>query len=118
MAMEIYYDGECPFCSHYVGLLRLRENVGPVELIDARSGDPRVAELRAQGLDFDEGMAVRHGDRLYHGAEAVRILSVLSQKGGVMLALMRSPRRAALFYPLMRAMRNLTLRVMGRRPIG
>ena len=35
----IIYDGDCVFCSHYVRFVRLRETVGPVALIDARSGN-------------------------------------------------------------------------------
>lgn len=34
--VEVVYDGECPFCASYVALLRLRERVGEVRLIDAR----------------------------------------------------------------------------------
>lgn len=116
--VEIFYDGECPFCSAYARMLNLRRTVGRVELIDARSADPRLKALRAQGVDLDEGMAVVYGGRLYVGAEAVRILSVLSESGGILRALMRSPRRAALLYPLLKGGRNLTLKLLGRRPIG
>ncbi|CAN0407117.1 unnamed protein product, partial [Scytosiphon promiscuus] len=35
----IVYDGECPFCSQYVKMLRIHESVGTVRLIDARSSD-------------------------------------------------------------------------------
>lgn len=117
MALEIYYDGECPFCSAYVRMLNLRRSVGEIELIDARSGDPRVRAILRDGMDLDEGMAVRHGARLYHGAEAVQLLSVLSEGRGVMRALLRSPRRAAVLYPLLRAGRRVVLRAMGRRPL-
>lgn len=113
-ALEIYYDGECPFCSAYVRMLNLRRAVGRVELIDARSGDPKVARLLRAGLDLDEGMAVRHGGRLFHGADAVQLLSALSDRG-VMQVLLRSPRRAAILYPALRAGRRLTLRLMNRR---
>lgn len=115
--VEIYYDGECPLCAAYVRMLNLREAVGRVELIDARSGDPRLTELRAAGLDPEEGMILNHGGRLHHGAEAMRMLSILSASGGPLRALMRSPRRAALFYPVLRAGRRLLLRLMGRRAL-
>lgn len=116
--LEIVYDGQCPFCTAYTRMLNLRRAVGEIELIDARSGDPRVAALRREGVDLDQGMAVRHGDRLYHGAEAVQLLAALSAPGGVMRALLKSPRRAAAIYPLLRAGRRLTLRLLGRPPIG
>lgn len=79
--LEIFYDGECPLCGAYVRMLNLRRAVGPVELIDARSDDPRAVGLRAAGVDFNSGMALRHGGRLLQGAEAMTLLSVLSEKG-------------------------------------
>lgn len=115
--IEIFYDGQCPFCSAYVRMLHLRRAAGQVTLIDARSSDPRVARLRAAGADFEEGMAVRHGERIYCGADAVTLLAVLSEPGGWMRALLRSPRRAAILYPALRAGRRLALRMMGRAPI-
>ena len=32
----IAYDGECPFCSAYLQMVRLRDAVGPVALINVR----------------------------------------------------------------------------------
>lgn len=112
--LEIFYDGDCPFCSAYMRMLDLRRTVGAVDLIDARSGDPRLADLARAGLDLDEGMVVRHGTRLLHGAEAMQLLSVLCSKGGILRAIMRSPRRAAWVYPALKAGRRLTLRMLGR----
>lgn len=115
--MLVFYDGECPFCSAYVRLLRLREAVGRVELIDARSDDVRVGALKDAGVDLNAGMAVRYGGTLYHGADAMRILSVLSADGGILRAVMKSPRRAKVVYPFLRAGRGLVLRLLGRKPI-
>lgn len=116
--VQIFYDGECPLCSSYVRMINLRRAVGQVELVDARSGDVRVAELRAQGVNFDSGMAVRHGAHLVHGAEAMMLLSALSSGRGPVIWLMRSPRRARLVYPVLRAGRGVLLRVLGRSRIG
>ncbi|SIS55452.1 Protein of unknown function, DUF393 [Paracoccus saliphilus] len=112
--LEIYYDGECPFCRAYMRMLNLRRAVGEVELIDARSDDPRVAVLTEAGFDLDEGMAVRHGAQIFHGAEAIRLLAVLSEERGVLRMVLRSPRRAAIIYPILRAGRRLTLRLLNR----
>lgn len=117
--MEIYYDGECPFCTSYVRMLHLRSQVGTVALIDARSDDPRLENIRAAGLKLDNGMAVRHGGKLYHGADAVWILATLSERGGIGRSclnwLLRHPGRAKAAYPLMVAGRNFTLRILGKR---
>jgi predicted DCC family thiol-disulfide oxidoreductase YuxK len=39
----IVYDGECPFCTQYVKLMRLRETVGIVKPLNAREDHPSFA---------------------------------------------------------------------------
>lgn len=112
--LQIFYDGECPFCSAYMRMLNLKRAVGRVDLIDARSGDTRVQMLRDAGYDLDQGIVVRHGTRILYGAEAMHLLATLSQPGGLLRALMRSPRRAAILYPVLKAGRRITLLLMGR----
>lgn len=115
--LEVFYDGDCPLCRNYARMLRLRDTVGRVDLIDARSGDARLADLRRAGCDLNAGMVVRRDGRIWHGAEAVWLLSRLS-KGGPLAWLLRDRHRARLIYPLLRRGRNLLLRLLGRRPIG
>lgn len=118
--LTVIYDGLCPFCSAYVGMIRLRRAVNRVEIVDARSNDPRVAA--AAGLDLDEGMVVIWGGRRFHGRDAVHLLATLSAPGGFANAIQRrvfaSPRRAALLYPVLAAGRRMFLRAVGRPPIG
>jgi len=118
----ILYDGECPLCATYVRMTRLRASAGPVRLIDARSDAPEVAEARAAGLDLDRGMIVKLDGRLYHGDAAMTALALLTTPSGVFNRLMRAffrrPALARMLYPLMVAGRKLTLRLLGRRPIG
>ncbi len=117
----IAYDGQCPFCSAYVRLTRLRASAGPFALIDARSGHPAVAELRRAGLDINQGMVVKYEGRLYHGADAMHFLALLTTRSSAFnwfMALVFGSRLLAhLLYPALRASRNLTLRLMGRRLI-
>ena len=115
----LVYDGECPFCSAYVKLLRFRQSVGTVHLIDARGGGPLVDELIAAGIDLDEGMALKMGGRVYHGSDCVHAIALLS---GDLSAFNRfnawvfkSPRRARYLYPVLRAGRNAALALLGRR---
>lgn len=116
--VDIVYDGECPFCARYVLVARLRDAVGPVRLIDARSRPDVVAELRQLGLDINSGMAVQYEGTLHYGADAMTILSLLSSRSGIlnnMLArVFRNRGLATALYPALRTGRNMTLRVLGR----
>jgi predicted DCC family thiol-disulfide oxidoreductase YuxK len=117
----VVYDGECPFCSSYVRLYRLREVTGRVHLIDAREPHAIVGEVRALGFDLDDGMAVKAAGRFYHGAEAMQILAILGSGSGLFnalnRALFRRPRLARALYPWMVRGRLLTLRLLGRRTL-
>lgn len=121
-AMTIIYDGKCPFCSSYLSMLRLREAVGRVEMVDARSDDPRVAQAVARGHDLDRGMVVIWQGRQFFGADALHLLATLSAPDGARNALTRrlfaSARLAAFFYPLMSGSRRLYLRLSGTGLIG
>jgi predicted DCC family thiol-disulfide oxidoreductase YuxK len=114
----IVYDGECVFCQSYVRFMRLRETVGPVELLDARSGDPRVASFQRQGYDLNEGMLFVFEDRVYHGDEAVNLLAILSSSsslfGWLNRTILSSRTAARLIYPLLKLGRRITLRLRGR----
>lgn len=118
----IVYDGECPFCSSYVRLLRLRQSIGPVRLVDARSSDPLVEALKAAGVDLDEGMVLKLGDRIYHGDECVHTLALLSTSVGLFnrlnAALFRSRTASRALYPILRTGRNAVLSLLGRRKIS
>ena len=119
--VSVVYDGLCPFCSAYTHMLRLRESAGPVRLVDARGEPGLVADLAAAGAPVNEGMAVLYAGRLYHGGDAVHLLALLASDGGLanrlVAGLLRSQRRARLAYPVLRAGRNLALRLLGRAPI-
>ena len=120
--LTIIYDGECPFCSSYVRMARLRETVGRVDLVDARGSDPRVAEAQTAGLDLDEGMVVLWQGERHHGAGAVHLIAALSDEGGLgnrlQRRLFRSPRVAAALYPWLVRARRLWLRLAGRAPLA
>jgi predicted DCC family thiol-disulfide oxidoreductase YuxK len=118
----IVYDGECPFCSRYVAMLRLRESLGPVALVNARDGGPEVEEARAAGLDLDQGMVLKLDGRLYHGDECINRLALLSTPSSAFNringAIFRSPTASRLLYPVLRTGRNGVLRLLGRRRLA
>ena len=114
----IIYDGECIFCQNYVRFFRLREAIGSVELIDARSGGPRVEQYWSEGYNLDEGMIFVYRGRVFYGAEAVHVLASLSSRSGLLnrlnAAVFRSRPIANFLYPVLKLGRRLTLRARGR----
>lgn len=121
-ATYLIYDGECPFCSAYVKFMRLKQSVGAMRLIDARDGGPEVDAARAKGLDLNEGMVFHYGGRLYHGADALNILALLSSGQSwfnkINGRLFRSPTVSRVVYPFMRGGRNTVLRLLGRKKLA
>lgn len=120
-ASLIIYDGQCIFCQNYVRLVRLREAVGAVELIDARSDDPRVDEYWTQGYDLNRGMLFIHRGRVHHGADALNAIAVLSTDSSTLNRmngwLFSRPLVAKWAYPLLRIGRGVTLMALGRSPL-
>lgn len=119
--MLILHDGACPLCRFYVRRLRLERAAGPVEIVDARSGDPRVAELAAAGYDLDAGMVAVIDGRILHGDEAVHGLALLSTPVDAFNRLNRRilarPALARALYPAFRGARRLALMLTGAGPL-
>lgn len=119
---SIFYDGECPVCSNYVRFVRFRETVGSVRLVDVRQDRSERARLEAAGCDLDEGMVLEYRDHRYHGDRAVHMMAVLSAPDTLFNRLNKwifdSPKRSAVLYPMLRAGRNLLLRLLGRRSLS
>lgn len=119
----IVYDGECPFCTRYVKLLRLREAVGNVELVNAREADhPVVQRVRAHGIVLDEEMALVIGDDIHAGADCLNRLALMSTHSWwfnrLNAALFTSPAVSRFLYPVLRSGRQLALTLLGRPKIG
>jgi predicted DCC family thiol-disulfide oxidoreductase YuxK len=117
----IVYDGDCPVCSRYVTMIRLRQSVGNVALVNARDGGEHVQSVRALGLDLNEGMVAFYGGRVYHGADCVNLLAMLGSDSGVMnrahSLMFKNASIARLSYPAMRFGRNTLLAILGRKKI-
>ena len=118
----LVYDKECPACNYYCNLARIRESVGNLVLIDARDGGPVMDEITAAGLDIDQGMVLKVGDKLYYGADAIRSLSLMSTRSGLFNRLsyyfFRSEKVSAVVYPLLRSCRNLLLKILRKSKIN
>jgi predicted DCC family thiol-disulfide oxidoreductase YuxK len=119
--LEIAYDGECPFCTRFVALYRIRRNVGKVVLTDVRERPDLLTRFAREGLDINAGMVVLWRGRTYHGADSVQLLALLSAEEGLFARINRmlflNRRVAGMVYPLLVRGRKLTLRAMGRRLI-
>lgn len=114
--MRIIYDGECPFCSSYVHLLRLRE-MDRVELLDARTVPDVVQRYGQLGLDLNQGMILELGNEIFWGDECVHKLALLTTSVGwfnrLNKAIFKSKQLSRTLYPTLRTARNLVLRLKG-----
>ena len=120
----IVYDGECPFCTGFAKLVRLRERVGAVRIVNAREDTPEVRACRAAGLDLDEGNAVLEGwdgsraRAMHHGHEAQLWLAAHSAPsslaGWFLRTLFATPALGRISYPVLRGARNLSLKARGK----
>jgi len=120
--VDVYYDGECPFCTRYVRMLRLKEAVGHLRLIDLRENSEIRSELLRQGFDLDQGMVVEIGGRRYGGGEATNQLALMSTPINWFNKLNRlifsNAQMSRLSYPVLRTGRWVTLFAMGRQGIN
>lgn len=119
---HLIYDGDCPFCSQYVRLTRLREALGPVALINARDQGPEQARAVALGFDLNEGMLLHFDGQDHFGADCLNMLALMSTRSGAFnrftALLFRNKPVARFSYPILRNGRNATLWMLGRAKIG
>lgn len=120
--IELVYDRQCPACEFYCRRIDVGDAAGRLVRIDARVDSDVLREATALGLDVDEGIVVKAGNRLYYGAEAISVLAQWSSNKGlfnrVVSAMFRSPAVARVLYPPLRSLRNLLLKLLGRTRIN
>lgn len=120
--ITLVYDKECPLCDNYCRLVRIREELGELVIINAREPSEIISEVTALGWDIDQGMVLKIEQQLYYGADAMHALALISSNSGffnrIHYRIFQHPRVAALLYPLLRSIRNLTLKILGKRKIN
>ena len=118
----LIYDKECPACNNYCQFVRVRENIGDIELVNARDTSDVMNSITAQGLDIDQGMVLKLDNQLYYGADAIHMLALISSRSGVFNRfnywLFKSKKRSHLLYPILRFFRNLLLKVLSKNKIN
>jgi predicted DCC family thiol-disulfide oxidoreductase YuxK len=118
----LLYDGDCPACSAYVAMSRLRRLYPGLRVASARAEPALVAQLRVQGYEINEGMVLSLGGVIHFGPEATRMIAVLGRASAspwrrAALALVGTAPWARRVYPWLNRTRRLLLRLLGRRPI-
>lgn len=118
----LVYDKECPLCQNYCQMARIQKSVGELVLVDARVDSPIMEEITRQGLDIDQGMVLKVKDVLYYGADAIHALALMSSKIGFFNRFnywcFRSKVLSKIGYPILRSIRNLLLKFLGRTKIN
>lgn len=118
----LVYDKQCPACNHYCQIVRIREDVGELRIIDARENSEVRDEITAMGLDIDQGMVLKMNDQIYYGSNAIHALALMSSRSSIFNRInywiFKSKTRARFLYPILRACRNLLLKVLGKTKIN
>ena len=114
----LIYDGECPICQYYSLKVQIEESVGSLRLVNAREPSPDRDKAAALGLDIDQGMLLKLKGQFYYGSDAIYILTRLGVKsslfGRLSYLFFGSRVGARLFYPVVKFLRSMLLRMMGK----
>jgi hypothetical protein len=81
-----------------------------------------MEEITEAGLDIDQGMVLIVADRMYYGVDAIHALSIMGTRSGVFNRLtywcFKSKAVSSVLYPVLRAGRNLLLRMLRKTKIN
>ena len=118
----LVYDKECPACDTYCQIVKIRETVGDLQLIDAREKSEVLEEITQLGLDIDQGMVLKMGGQLYYGSDAMHALALISSRSGLLNRInywiFKSKSVSSWVYPVLRLFRNLLLKMLGKTKIN
>ena len=118
----LIYDKQCPACDNYCKVVRIRESVGDLVLINARDKNNIMNDITERGLDIDQGMVLKVDEQLYYGSDAIHALALLSSRSGMFNRfnywLFKSKTLSRLLYPVLRFFRNLLLKLLNKMKIN
>ena len=114
----LVYDKECVGCKYYCQIIKIREELGELKLVNARETSEIMDEINNLGLDMDKGMVLKMGDKFYYGADAINALALISSRSDLFNHinhwLFRSKRRADFIFPVMMKFRKIMLKLSGK----
>ena len=118
----LVYDKECPACNSYCQVLRIREDVGDLGIVDARENSEVLKEITSKELDIDQGMVLKMGGELYYGSDAIHALALIGSRSGIFNRfnywMFKSKTISRLLYPVLRFCRNRLLKLLGKTKIN
>lgn len=118
----LIYDKECPVCNNFSQVVRIRETVGKLEIINARDNSEVMDEISAQGLDIDQGLVLKMDGQLYYGSDAIHVLALISSRSGIFNSvnywMFKSKTLSKILYPGLRFSRNLLLKILGKSKVN
>ncbi len=117
-SLKLLYDGECPVCTRYVAMLRLREQFGELRLMNAREESPERTRVEDLGLDLNQGFALFVDEELYFGDRAIHALAMMSSKSGIFNRMnyfvFSHASLSRVLYPVLATGRRILLKLLGR----
>jgi len=118
----LVYDKECPICKCFARMVRIKQTVGELVLVNARLESQIMREISTSGLDIDQGVVLKIRDNLFYGADAIHAISLISSNSGFFNRfnywLFRSKTLSIMFYPFFRLARNILLTFLEKEKIN
>jgi predicted DCC family thiol-disulfide oxidoreductase YuxK len=119
--VEVIYDGDCPICTAYVQMHRLREDGRNIRLVDARKHPDVVEDYARRGVDLNRDFVLKVDGAEYIGGAAMFALSSIAVSNafirGINARLFASSTMSRAIYTVLRVSRWTLLLLMGRKPI-
>lgn len=112
-APQLVFDGGCPFCRQFAELSELRSGIPGLRIRDGRAETALRQHLARRGFHLRDGAMVVHGERVWHGAEAISWLCERMTPSAALLQvlapLFATRSRARRLYPFLLLARRLAL---------
>jgi len=112
----LVHDLECPACKVYCQLVRIRDDVGNLRIVEARVNSDVMNEITAQGLDIDQGIFLKMEDQISYGSDAMHMLALIGSFSGIFNRfnywMFKSKKTSSILYSLLIFSRNLLLKIL------